>query len=360
MKTPNSFKFVCLIGAAWISAISVPASAQSAASFYKGKNVSLIIGYRPGGGYDIYARLVARHYGAFIPGKPTIVPRNKPGSGSLTASNYLYNVAPKDGSVIAAIGQAVYFMQVLKRPKIRFDASKFTWIGRVASVNSMIFSWYKTKVKTIADAYKYKTPIAVGGTLSGSTLYISFLNKLTGAKFQPIKGYGAASALLALERGEVDASARMTWAGLKTNRPQWLKEGKLNLLVQVAVKKAPDLPNVPLLWELTKNKEHRTMFEVLSSTNGVGRSITAPPGLPSDRVKALRTAFDAMVKSKNFLAEAKRMRLQVDPLPGEELKKLVLKAGDLTPKMVEQINDIINIKYKSIKKKKKKKKKKAS
>jgi tripartite-type tricarboxylate transporter receptor subunit TctC len=332
-------------------------AAQSAESFYKGKNVSLTIGYAPGGGYDIYARLVARHYGPFIPGKPTIVPQNKPGSGSLTAANYLYNVAPKDGSVVAAIGQAVYFMQVLERPKIRFDARKFTWIGRMASVNSMIFSWHKTKLKTIADAYKVKAPIAVGGTLSSSTLYISFLNKLTGAKFQPIKGYGSAASLLALERGEVDASSRMTWAGLKTNRPQWLKEGKLNLLVQVAVKKAPDLPNVPLLWELTDNPEHRKMMEVLSVSNGVGRSLTAPPGIPADRVAALRSGFDAMAKSEKFLAEAKRMRLQVDPLPGDELKKLVLSSGDLTPSMVKQIQDIINIKYKSIKKKKKKKKK---
>ncbi|MDH3240924.1 MAG: tripartite tricarboxylate transporter substrate-binding protein [Alphaproteobacteria bacterium] len=358
MKPLASLKLACLFAALGFAAVPQAADAQSAESFYKGKHVSLMIGYRPGGGYDIYARLVARHYGAFIPGKPTIVPQNKPGSGSLTAANYLYNVAPKDGSVVAAIGQAVYFMQVLERPKIKFDARKFTWIGRMASVNSMIFSWHKTKLKTIKDAYTHKAPIAVGGTLSGSTLYISFLNKLTGAKFQPIKGYGSAASLLALERGEVDASARMTWAGLKTNRPQWLKEGKLNLLVQVAVKKAPDLPNVPLLWELTDNKEHRTMLEVLSSSNGIGRSLSAPPDLPADRVAALRAAFDAMVKSDKFLAEAKRMRLQIDPLPGDELRKLVLQSGDLTPSMVKQIQDIINIKYKSIKKSKKKKKKK--
>ncbi len=357
MRTPKPFKFVGFLAAVAIAGQAGTGAAESPESFYKGKNLSLVIGYAPGGGYDIYARLVARHYGAFIPGKPTIVPQNKPGSGSLTAANYLYNVAPKDGSVVAAIGQAVYFMQVLERPKIRFDARKFTWIGRMASVNSMIFSWHKTKLKTIADAYKVKAPIAVGGTLSSSTLYISFLNKLTGTKFQPIKGYGSAASLLALERGEVDASSRMTWAGLKTNRPQWLKEGKLNLLVQVAVKKAPDLPNVPLLWELTNNPEHRKMMEVLSLSNGVGRSLTAPPGLPADRVAALRSGFDAMAKSERFLAEAKRMRLQIDPLPGAELEKLVLGSGDLTPSMVKQIQDIINIKYKSIKKKKKKKKK---
>jgi tripartite-type tricarboxylate transporter receptor subunit TctC len=357
MNSKTCLRVMSLTAAIGCWAIPHAADAQSAESFYKGKQVPLIIGYAPGGGYDIYARLVARHYGAFIPGKPTIVPQNKPGSGSLTAANYLYNVAPKDGSVVGAIGQAVYFMQVLDRPKIKFDARKFTWIGRMASVNSMIFSWHKTKLKTIKDAYKIKAPIAVGGTLSSSTLYISFLNKLTGAKFQPIKGYGSAASLLALERGEVDASARMTWAGLKTNRPQWLKEGKLNLLVQVAVEKAPDLPNVPLLSELTDNKEHRTMMEVLSSSNGIGRSLMAPPGVPGDRFAALRSAFDAMAKSNKFLAEAKRMRLQIDPLPGDDLRKLVVKSGDLTPSMVKQIQDIINIKYKSVKKSKKKKKK---
>ena len=152
------------------------ANAQSPAKFYRGKNVSLMIGYGPGGSYDSYARLVARNLGKHIPGKPNVIPRNKPGSGSLVATNYLYNVAPRDGSVLAALGQGVYFMQLLERPKIKFDARKITWIGRMTDVTSLVVGWHKSKAKTIADLQNIEVPMAVGGTLSGSTLSISFLN----------------------------------------------------------------------------------------------------------------------------------------------------------------------------------------
>jgi tripartite-type tricarboxylate transporter receptor subunit TctC len=333
-------------------------SAQSPAKFYKGKNVRLMIGYGPGGSYDSYGRLVARHLGKFIPGKPTVVPQNKPGSGSLVASNYLYNVAPRDGSVLAAIGQGVYFMQLLERPKIKFDARKFTWIGRMTDVTSLVVGWHKSKAKTIADLQKVKVPIAVGGTLSGSTLTISFLNALTGTKFKPIKGYRAAAAMLAMERGEVDATASVTWLALKAKYGRWLKAKKVNVLVQVGLKRAPGLEKVPLLSDLGPTKGDRTMLRVLSSTNAIGRSLTAPPGLPIDRVVALRSAFDAMVRSKTFLAEAKRIGHPINPMTGAALREVVLQAGDLTPKMIKKIQDIVAIKYRSIRKKKKKKKKK--
>jgi tripartite-type tricarboxylate transporter receptor subunit TctC len=332
--------------------------AESAAKFYRGKNVRLLIGYGAGGSYDSYARLVARHLGGFIPGKPTMVPQNKPGSGSLVATNYLYNVAPKDGSMIAAVGQAVYFMQLLERPKIKFDARKFNWIGRMTDVTSLVVAWHKSKAKTIADLQKVKVPIAVGGTLSGSTLTISFLNKLTNTKFQPIKGYRSAGALLAMERGEVDGTASVTWLALKAKYGKWVKEKKVNVLVQVGLNRAPGLENVPLLSDLGKSESDRTMLRVLSSTNAIGRAISAPPGVPADRVKALRGAFDAMVKSKKFLAEAKRIRHPINPMSGDALRKVVLQAGDLTPEMIKKIQSIVAIKYRSIKKKKKKKKKK--
>ncbi len=348
-----------LLAMAAMLAYGLPsANAQSPAEFYKGKNVRLMIGYGPGGSYDSYARLVARHFGKFIPGKPNVIPQNKPGSGSLVATNFLYNVAPRDGSVVAALGQGVYFMQLLERPKIKFDARKITWIGRMTDVTSLVVAWHKSKAKTIADLQNVTIPIAVGGTLSGSTLTISFLNKLTGTKFRPIKGYRAASALLAMERGEVDATASVTWLAMKAKYGRWLKEKKVNILVQVALQRAPGLENVPLLSELGATKADRTMLTVLSSTNAIGRSLSAPPGLPADRVAALRGAFDAMVKSKTFLAEAKRIGHPINPLSGAALRKIVLQAGDLTPEMIKRIQAIVAIKYRSIKKKKKKKKKK--
>ena len=286
-RAARAFKLLAApaLCAAAVTAVAIPQAqaAQSVASFYKGKDVVMLIGYGPGASYDSYGRLVARHLGAFIPGHPTVVPQNKPGSGSLVATNYLYNVAPRDGSVIAVVGQSVYFMQLLERPKIKFDARKLNWIGRMTDVNSLVVLWHKSKAKTIADLQNVTVPIAVGGTLSGSTLFISFMNKLTGTKFQPIKGYRAASAILAMERGEVDGTASITWMGMQANHSDWLRDKKVSIVVQVALHKGKGLDNVPLLTDLATNDTDRRIFQALSSTNAIGRALTAPPGLPADR-----------------------------------------------------------------------------
>lgn len=348
--------FLAPAAAALIAAAAVPAEAASPVEdFYKGKNLVMMIGYAAGASYDGYARLAARHMGQYIPGKPNIVPQNKPGSGSLVATNYIYNVAPKDGTVMGVVGQSVYLMQLLEQPGIKFDAAKFNWIGRLADVNSLVVSWNRSGARTHRDLKSTTVPIAVGGTLSGSTMFIAFMNKLNGYQFRPIKGYGSAAAVLAMERGEVDGTASITAMQLKAERMDWIKNKTVNVLVQVALEKDPMFKDVPLLTDLAPNPDVRRMYQALSSTNGIGRAIMAPPDIPADRVAALRAAFDAMAKDKKFLGEAERMRFDISPLSGTELQKVVLAGGDLTPDMIKTMKEIVAMPLPDRKKTKKKK-----
>lgn len=345
--------FLVLAGLCWQGPA---AQAQSGKNFFQGKKVSIIIGYRPGGSYGLYPRLLARHFGAFIPGNPVFLPKNMPGAGSLVAANYLYNVAPRDGTVLGAIGQSVYLMQQLKRPKINFDGRKFNWIGRFTDVTSLVVTWHSSKVKTLADAKKHSVPIAVGGTLSGSTLYVSFINKFLGTKFQPVKGYGAASAYLAVERGEMDGSASVSIATLFATHADWVKDKKINVVIQVAPKPSPRFPNAPGVMNLIKNKRDRAMMMAVVGPNAIGRPLMAPPGLPAERVALLRRAFMQAVNSPGFRADAKKSRLKLNPLSGEKLQQIVLSAPKLSPDMVAEMNKIVEKKYRTRKKKKKKKK----
>lgn len=346
-----------VIASGLLAAAPAPAAAQAMGPSFKGNKIEIVIGYRPGGSYGFYARLFARHLGRVLPRNPAIVPKNMPGAGSLVAANYLYNVAPRDGSMLGVIGQSVYLMQQLKRPKINFDAKKFTWVGRFADATTLVITWHTSKVKTIADAKKLSAPIAVGGTLSGSTLYISFLNELVGTKFRPVKGYSSASAFLAMERGEMDGTSSVSITSLYARQPTWVKEGKVNLLVQVAMDPSPRFPKVPGIMTLVNSKEDRAMMAAIVAPNTVGRSIMAPPGLSAERVTQIRAAFDTVVRSKNFLAEAKKLRLAVRPMSGADLQAFFLNTPDLAPDLVSKMQKVVAIKYRSIKKKKKKKKK---
>lgn len=336
-------------------ALGLTASPAGAADFYKGKTVNMIVGYRAGGSYGTYARLLVRHYGKYLPGNPTFVVRNMPGAGSLVASNYLYNIAPKDGTALGAIGQSIYLMQQLKQPKIKFDAREFNWIGRMTDVTVLIIGWHKAKAKTIDDIRRTEFPVAVGGTMSGSTLYVSFLNELAKMKFKPIKGYSSASAMLALERGEIDGTSSVTVESLQSRSPTWVPEKKVNVLLQVGLQRDPTFKDVPNILELFKDANDKAMIDALVAPNHIGRAITAPPGLPADRVALLRSAFDKAVASKELLADAKRLRHSINALSGTELQNFIRNSADLSPDLVSRMQKIVSIKYKSIKKKKKKK-----
>jgi tripartite-type tricarboxylate transporter receptor subunit TctC len=299
------------------------ASAQGVESFYKGKQIDMVIGYSPGGGYDAYARLVARHMGAHVPGTPNIVARNMPGGGSRVAAAFVSKIAPKDGSVLATADQSLSLAQAIGDKGIQFDTTKFLYIGNPSQENNTTVTWATSGVKTIEDAMKQEVPMgATGG--STSSQYPRAMNALLGTKFKIILGYpGGNDINLAMEKGEVAGRGSNSWASWKSTRPDWLANKKINILVQIGLTKAPDLPDVPLLMDLAKNDSDRAVLKLLSAPSAIGRPIFTTPGVPEDRVKALRAAFDKMVKDPAFIDEAKKSNLEVDPLSGEELQKIV-------------------------------------
>lgn len=300
-----------------------PAGAQSPADFYKGKSIDLYIGFSPGGGYDVYARTVARHLGNHIPGKPNVVPRQKPGAGSRAAAEYLYNVAPKDGTVLATVDQSIAVQQAMGDPTIKFDAAKFIYIGNPARENNTITTWHTSGIKTIEDAKKVEVPMGSTGS-NTSSQYVLALNAIVGTKFKVIAGYpGGNDINLAMEKEEVAGRGSNSWGSWKATRPNWLKENKLNILAQIGLEKASDLPNVPLLMDLASNPDDKAALRLLSSPTEVGRPIFTTPGVPADRVAALRAAFDEMIKDPAFIDEAQKQKLEIDYVPGAKLQKVV-------------------------------------
>lgn len=338
------------IAAAQIAATGVlillcgSASAQEAvANFYKGKSINLYIGFGAGGGYDTYARTVARFMGKHIPGDPTIIPRQMTGAGSLTAANFVYNQAPKDGTVLATANQTLPLNQIVGDPGVKFNAEKFAWIGNPNADVNIVLTWRKSGIKTIEDAKTREVLVGATGTPpTASALYPDLMNKVLGAKFKVILGYrGTADMDLAMERGELDGLGSDAWATVKATKPDWLRKHEINILVQIGLKRAKDLPNVPLLMDLAKNDADRTLLKILSASTTVGRPLFAPPGTPPDRVKALRRAFDETMTDPKFIAEARRMRLNLNPVSGEELDQIVKEMVEAPKPIVARLQAIV-------------------
>jgi tripartite-type tricarboxylate transporter receptor subunit TctC len=320
---------------------AAPAQAQTVEEFYKGKTIDLVISFTAGGGYDAYARLVARHMGDHIPGKPTIVPRNMPGGGGRVAANYLFNVARKDGTVLAVIDQSLPLEQARGDKTIQFDSTKFNWIGNPAAENNTTVTWHTSPVKTIEDAKKQEIPIGATGN-NTSAQFPKAMNALVGTKFKVVFGYpGGNDINLAMERGEVAGRGSNSWGSWKGTRPDWIRDKKINILVQIGLKKTADLPDVPLLMDLAANPDDKAVLRLLSSPTAIGRPVLAPPGVPADRVKALRAAFDAMLKDPAFIEEAKKQNLDIEPVSGEELQQIVAEIAGVPKASIDRLNEII-------------------
>jgi tripartite-type tricarboxylate transporter receptor subunit TctC len=312
------------LAAGLLAGLILPAHAQQTAEdFYRGKQIDMVIGYSPGGTYDLYARLVAKYLGNYIPGKPTIVPRNMPGAGSRAAVRWVYSVAPKDGTVISTADQSLAVEQAMGDKTLGFDTTKLIYVGNANVDNNTTVTWYTSGIKTIDDAKKKQVVVgATGG--STSSQYPKAMNALLGTKFKIIIGYpGGNDVNLAMERGEVDGRGSNAWGAWKATRPEWLKDKKINILVQIGLTKAPDLPDVPLLMDLAANDQDRALLKLLSASSTIGRPFFTSPGVPAERVKALRDAFDTMVKDPEFLAQAGKEGFDINPLPGAELQKIV-------------------------------------
>ncbi|MGE3711238.1 MAG: Bug family tripartite tricarboxylate transporter substrate binding protein [Hyphomicrobiaceae bacterium] len=298
-------------------------AADPVADFYRGKNIQMIIATSPGGDYDRRARLISRHMGKHLPGHPTFVPTNMPGAVGVAAANYLANVAPRDGTVMHAIMQNMPSHQATGRQGVKFDVQKFIWIGNTTNSPNVINSWYTTGITSIEQVMTKELVVGAPGTATSSVYYPLAMNQLVGTKFKIISGYpGGAVVNIAMERGEVGGRGSNSWASWKSTKPDWLREKKIHILVQIALKRHPDLKDIPLMMEFAKNETDRQVLEFLSSDMEISRAYVTTPDVPADRVNALRRAFDATMKDKEFLAEATKMKMDIEPSTGEEAQKV--------------------------------------
>ena len=321
------------------------AHAQSAAEFYKGRNVDLYIGYSAGGGYDLYARLLARHMGKYLPGNPTVVPKNMEGAGSLRLANWLYNVAPKDGSAFGMIGRGTGFDPLLGHKAAQFDATRFTWIGSMNNEVSICVAWHTTGVTKFEDMLTKQ--LVVGGTSAAADTdqFPRVTNGVLGTKMRVITGYpGGNEVGLAMERGEVQGRCGWSWSSVKSTRPEWIGDKRINILVQLALSKHPDLPDVPLIIDLAKDDEQRQILRVIFARQVMGRPLLAPPDVPADRAEALRKAFMETMQDKDFLADADRAQMEITPVPGADIQALVKELYSLPAAVAQKAAALVNVK----------------
>jgi tripartite-type tricarboxylate transporter receptor subunit TctC len=320
----------------------VPALADPVEDFYRGRNVTLVIGYSVAGGYDNYARVVARHLGNHIPGHPTVLPQNMPGAGSLRAANYLYNAAAKDGSVIGMFSRGMAMEPLIGTSHTQFDARKFSWLGSGTDEVSTCVTWRDSAVKTWADALT--TPFTVGGEGSGSDpdIFATVVHNVFGVKLRLVSGYpGSAEVALAIERREVDGRCGWSYSSLRQQRPEWITNKQVNILVQLALKKTPELPDVPLVTEFATTDRQRQILRLVFSRQAMARPFTAPPGIPAERKQALRKAFDETMADPAFLAEAKQRGLEVNPVTGAEIDALIAELYQTPPDIVAEVRATI-------------------
>jgi tripartite-type tricarboxylate transporter receptor subunit TctC len=300
-----------------------PAVAQD--QFFARKTVTISIGYTAGGSYDLYGRMVARHLGKHLPGAPIVVAQNMPGAGSLKAANYIYEVAPKDGTALGVVVETAALEQALANPAALYDAAKFNWIGRVATSNNIFMQWHTSKVQSIEDSRRLESSLAGTGPGSIAETVPRLVNALAGTRFKLVRGYAASTeAMLAMERGEVEG-ASSSWAAVSLAKKDWLREKKIRIILQTAPERIAELPDAPALPELATTAEDKQVYELYASGSAIGRAVIAPPGLPPDRVKVLRAAFEAMLRDGEFIAELQKANVEFDPLPGERVQALIVR-----------------------------------
>jgi tripartite-type tricarboxylate transporter receptor subunit TctC len=320
----------------------------AAEDFYQGKQIQLTVGSGTGGGYDAYARLVARHWPDFIPGHPTFVVQNMPGAGSLKAMNYLANNAAKDGTAVAGIQNHIGYEPMLgisgggKTDAVHFDPLKVNWIGSAAKEVSVVVIWHTSPVKTLEDAQKREVVGGSAGVATSNTIYARLMNATAGTRFNVVHGYKSQTEVaLAMERGEVEASPGWFYSSFVSSRPQWLPEGKARIIAQVALEKHPALPDVPIILDYAKTPEDRQQMELALGSLSMGRPYVAPAEVPADRVKLLRETFLKALASPALLAEAKKAKLEISALSGEDIAKLLAKQYKTPKPIVAKVKSIL-------------------
>jgi tripartite-type tricarboxylate transporter receptor subunit TctC len=312
------------------------ASADSVADFYKGKQITLIIGGGAGGGYDVYFRALGRHLGKHIPGNPTIIPKNQPAASGLAAAAARYTTADKDGTVIGAFPNNVPMDPLFGNPGARYDALKLNWLGSIGKLQNVCATWHTSPIKTIAQARERDVVVAAAAAPTNTAIMPKVLNALLDTRFKPIIGYDPGAGLTrAVERGEAEGICGLSWSTMKASRPHWIKQHLLNVLVQMGLEKLPDLPNVPSALDIVTDPTKKQVLELILIRQEPGRPVAAPPGIPADRLAALRKAFDETMKDPEFVTEAKKLNMEIDPLNAAQMQKLLTTAY-ATPKPIVQ------------------------
>jgi tripartite-type tricarboxylate transporter receptor subunit TctC len=320
---------------------ATPARAQPVADFYRGKTLRMLIGYGPGGGYDIYGRLVAEFLPRHLPGNPTIVAQNMPGAGSFVAAKYIHDVAPKDGTVFGSLAQTLA-LDSMTNTNAKLDVAKMPYIGRVVTNIDTGAALPKTGIKSFEDVRAKQYNVGASGGGSTTVLFPTALNTYAGAKFKLVRGYsGTIDILLAMERGEVDIVGAYGLPGMLASHPGWVQRGEATILYQASLKRHRLLPNVPALPELAQSDEGRQVLRAAASTGEIGRSILTTPGVPPERLAALRSAFRAMVTDPDFIAACEKRNLMIDGAAGEEIDDVVRETLRLPQAVAEKIGQMM-------------------
>jgi tripartite-type tricarboxylate transporter receptor subunit TctC len=347
MQHPRRERFLetflsAIVGVTVLFGSNIASQAAEPEEIYKGKTVVIYIGFAPGGSYDYFGRLVARHIGRHLPGNPTVIAQSMPGAGSFTAANYLYARAPRDGTALGIVSQTVAIEEALGTPGIQYKVSQFNWIGRATSVDEVSLTFHSSNTKTIRDAIVHETTMASTGAGSPSETYLKLLNAVAATKFKLVGPYPASNdAMLAMERGEVDG-AFTSYNTLKISRQDWLREKKINILVQYGERSA-DLPDVPYAVDLAKTEADRQLMAFYVSSEQIGRAFLAPPETPADRIAVLRKAYDETMRDPQLLAEVDQSHSEFNPLSGDKLQRLVAATADVPPTLVARIRGIIGV-----------------
>jgi tripartite-type tricarboxylate transporter receptor subunit TctC len=320
-----------------------PAAAQDAAEFYRGKQITLLIGLGAGETYDLYARLLARHLPKHIPGEPLIIPSNKPGAGSLNAVNALYNTAAKDGTVIGTGHRFVPLMPLLGLPGPQFDALKFNYIGSMARETGLCIARKDSGIRSMQDTRTREFMVGTTGAGSELTTFNATMSKMLGARLKVVRGYLTSTEIdLAIERGELQGRCGVSFGSLRVNKPEWLENNYVTVLIQLGLVKHPELPDVPLLGELVSNQDDRDALEVMLAPANMARPFFAPPGVPADRVEILRKAFDAAMNDPALIEDAARLRLELMPMSGAEMQAAFAKLHALPQPVLERARTLAN------------------
>jgi tripartite-type tricarboxylate transporter receptor subunit TctC len=332
-----------MIALSSVNVVTAP-KAQTSEAFYKGKTVTVLISHAPGGGFDLYGRLFAKHLPKILAGSPSTVSQNMPGAAGVVMANYMATQAANDGSVIGLGPGALVTAALFGMTGARYDARKFNWIGSLNTEVAVTVSWHSSGVNTTQDLFTRELIVGGGGATDGSTIFPIAVSKLLGAKIKVIAGYnGTAEIALAMERGETMGIGAWNYSSIVAGKPTWLSEKKINILAQLSLEPHPDLPNVPTVLDLGRDDAERSILKLIFAQSAVGRAIYAPPGVPADRVAALRSAFDKMLVDPGFIAETQKANIEINqPRSGADVTSLIEDLHHLSPDLIKKASAAIS------------------